>query len=178
MTVKVKSFRQVRQSVGNVVDTLQMGRTQDAIRDLQTNLNKALVQLQTKYLTKTLTADLAAATDPITDLTVTVIPGAIYRITLQMHAITQANVEVLCNVRDKGIALGSDILMRRTWHVAGSLKRQTACSQIVHQMVGSEITVDVVGATATELLLGNDSFEETFILVEELPNHISVETFT
>jgi len=129
----------------------------------------------TKWQTKILTADVTS-NGAMTDLTYTLEIGKTYRIFTRplMQADGDNDASARVEVKDGSTEIDR---IEITAASSGNLDLHTLSSTIIHTMANTSLTFVANSASANAFILGNNTKQETFVTVEELPNHEEVSSW-
>lgn len=123
--------------------------------------NPKQIDWQIKFLSADVISDVV-----ISDLTYTLTVGATYRITLKMNSrVTAADNDVAIDIKDGATVIGR--LSGDNNFTADMFNS----SIIIRKMVNTALTFVAASATANALIAGNGAGDETYVMIEKLPNH-------
>lgn len=124
-----------------------------------------------KYQINTLSGDITADTNDIASLRFSNLEiGKTYRLNIHMMAINGDNPSILF-ARHVGYEMGTLIRHQSKSASIGPDDRTAESSEIIFEATSTSITFDWSENTGTTTLEGNDTTEQTFVMLEELPNH-------
>lgn len=156
--------------------TYKLERQYDFVEFLSDGLNAHIVNRRKRHLwqAKTLSADVGASAT-VTDLGFANLEvGKSYRITFQASMDINASDHGRLSAVHNSVTLG---LVEFDGDTAISTNNYCAGSSSVFTATATTLTFDWVRVAASTLLLGNATREETFAVLEELPDSLEVSTW-
>ena len=124
---------------------------------------------QTKYQSKTLTADVTTSSGTLTDLTFSnLVVGNTYKVSLQASfADGSSGGQVLIDIINNSTIQGRALYNSNSTEEAGIIQFGVVA---LFEASGSTVTFDYSNAAST-IIRGNNTKSETYATLEELPNH-------